>query len=392
VAAVGLHAATVRADHLADQRQTQPEAPAAGAAGATGEAVEQPLRHRLVEAGAVVAHLQQRLAPAAGHRHPHLAAGAPGVLDSVVEQAEDDSPQRGRRAIDPHRLQVGHDPRPDACRVACDSHHRLPGQRRQLDRDPLRPALAQLGAEQKVLDDLAHAASVALQRRDLLAHDLQVAGIEVAAHHLRAGVHQRQRRAQLVGGVGHEAALALDGLAQRRDRPPCQQQPHRAGRQHADQTGREPHSEDPAALRVTAAEVQNRLRPSVPVSHGEAAVTDPLQGVVAPDRLGRRGTQVARREQPGGRPRGDRDDAPGAVDQEQADPWRRVRHVVAGGGADRLLQQPMLRDALVVQQQEPGDTADDHQHAGQRKRGLERQGDPRSAHRPTGGAHAEPIW
>jgi hypothetical protein len=84
------------------------------------------------------------------------------------------------------------------------------------------------------------------------------------------------------------------------------------------------------------------------------------------------------------------DDPAVAGDHEEGDSRRGIGDVVAGGRTDRLLEQPVLGDPLVVQQQDPGHATDDHQHHRQRRGGLRRQGQPCPPDRRLRDGHAEP--
>ena len=81
-----------------------------------------------------------------------------------------------------------------------------------------RPALVELGQEEEVLDQPAHPGRLLLNPLERLA-PARLVGEAAPGQQLRVPPDGRERRAQLVRGVGHELAQAFLGLRLLRERP-----------------------------------------------------------------------------------------------------------------------------------------------------------------------------
>jgi len=129
------------------------------------------------------------------------------VAQRVVEQVLDGAGEPLGVAPHPHARR-GVDPQGHAGR--CDAHRHVADDRAEVHHLPARRrAAVEPGGGQEVLDHPAQAQGVvehALRGRP------PARGVGVAQGHLELGPHASQRAAELVGGVGHEGALAAAGL------------------------------------------------------------------------------------------------------------------------------------------------------------------------------------
>ena len=185
----------------------QPEARrAAAVADAAHEALEDAVLEVGRDARPVVLDRQPDLPVDALDRRPHLGARR-GVADRVLDEVERQAVQlvarpvdEGAVGVDRELVAVG-----DDAELAgrLDEHLAEVGRRvRRLARGVV------AGQQQQVGDEPAHAPRRA-QRR---VGGLLLLAVEALGEQLEVGEHARQRRAQLVRGVGDELALAAQGV------------------------------------------------------------------------------------------------------------------------------------------------------------------------------------
>ena len=149
------------------------------------------------------------------------------VADGVVDQDHDQLAQPGRVAGHDRRLRVDLDPDASVGRGLAHRRRAVGGHVTQVDRDVLERDGARIGAgeQQQVLHDRGHVADLVV---DVLERGADRADGRVAMSRevLDAAPDDRQRRPQLVAGVGRELALAAQRgplvgqrFADRDDRP-----------------------------------------------------------------------------------------------------------------------------------------------------------------------------
>ena len=194
----------VRVGDRVDDRQAKAGAARAGVAAAAHEALEHATLELGRDAGTVV--LDHERGPAVADPGGGADVRARwGVAERVLEQVEDQPVQVVADALDHRRLGIERD------LVILDARSELGGgvgeTLGEVGRTP-RLQAADVGArqQQQVGDEPAHAARRAqrrLRRFGLLA-------VEFVGQQLEVGQHARQRRAQLVRGVGDELALARE--------------------------------------------------------------------------------------------------------------------------------------------------------------------------------------
>jgi hypothetical protein len=195
----------------------QPQATAGGRrVGQAVEAVEHARALGLRNARAAVLHHQHPPARGLADQHADLdAAAGRRILDGVFNQIAQQQAQRVGMARHQGRFQARE---PDLLRTDLGVGHRLADhrarQRHQVQRRR-RGALGQARLLARQFHQLAHqprgAVDAGVQPLQRALAGLGVAG---AAQPLHLQPERRQRRAQLVRRVGHEALLHLEGLAQ----------------------------------------------------------------------------------------------------------------------------------------------------------------------------------
>ena len=168
------------------------------------------------------------------------------MADRVVDEDHDELAEPGRVAGHDRRLRVDLDP--DAPVRGGLAHRRRPvgGDVAEVDRHVLERDRARVGAgqQQQVLDDRGHVADLVvdvLERRADRRDRLVAMPLEV----LDAAPDDRQRRPQLVAGVGRELALAAQRgalvgqrFADRDERPPGVDRPEPEGHEDHDEARR----------------------------------------------------------------------------------------------------------------------------------------------------------
>ena len=188
---------------------------------------------------------------------------------------------------------------------------------------------------------------------------------------LSPGVQHRQRRPQLVGGVGDESSLQRQRLRQWAHRPLGEQHHDGDRGQDAGQLGESERHQQPVAGRLVGSEFGHGHHPTLgPVRHQH-----PITPALGAD-LGEPGRTVEQRHArltavTGG-------DPPVALAQRQFHVRRRIVGVVRGFG--QALQPGA--DLAVLRPRVHGEhhPADDEQHQGQRQRRLNGGHPPRPLH------------
>ena len=89
---------------------------------------------------------------------------------------------------------------------------------------------------------------------------------------LCAGVEQRQRRTELVSGIGDEASLELECLSHRSHRPPCQQGGEQSGQHQSHAPGQPEGAEDPFPFLVLLEETGHGLDHLITPLDGQHAI------------------------------------------------------------------------------------------------------------------------
>jgi hypothetical protein len=162
--------------------------------------------------GARVGNLQDRLAKLTPDGQPDRAAG-PVVSDGVLEQVEHESFDQARLAEQPGGLKPAINRNSAHLGLAEKPVGDIPGDDVQLDRrrmgdPPLPLSQCQKGVDQPLL------LFVLLQHLLTGLPECARAGVGIAQHHFHHRANGGERSAQLVGGVGHEPALSLEGAFQ----------------------------------------------------------------------------------------------------------------------------------------------------------------------------------
>ena len=197
VAAVGL------GDHAHDR---QPQAAGGAAvARAADEALEDALAQLGGHAGAVVLHGEDDVAVVGGDVGADARAVG-RVADRVLHEVQRHPVELVAGAVD-HRV------------VGVDGHVVAVGDRAELGRDLDHHAthvgrlvgLLAVGVGARQQQQVAHQAAHALRRAQRRLGRLAALAVEHVGQQLEVGEDRGQRRAQLVRGVGHELALALQG-------------------------------------------------------------------------------------------------------------------------------------------------------------------------------------
>lgn len=248
---VGTDPALMAFDHLAGERQTEPELPPLSVRSPDG-----PFEDVLGQGGSEphpgVAHRKRHDAGVRGvERHHHPPAGR-SVPHRVVEQRGDHPAQRRSGAH--HDVLSGPGPQGHGHLLhlgpAVFGGHCVLGQLREIHRLAGRRRPGGLRRQQDVLDDLTElpgAGHQALQVRGQLAGRLRFGP---SGQELRPGVQLGERCTQFMAGVHDEASLQVEGLVHGRHRPPRDHAAGDGAERQSDRLGHPESQEQLASLPV----------------------------------------------------------------------------------------------------------------------------------------------